>query len=161
MCEGCVESVCVLCVCFVCALCVLCVCVCVCVVCVCVCGMCFVCVWSVCFVCVWSVCVGWGVCVCVCGCLCVCVCGGHHANLYPDVLQPSQDDAQASPQGLGLRAERDEVKVTQRSRMVYNSILTLFIDRRVFLSPRDSRMGTSDMKSTPPAITTSLCPEAI
>ena len=41
------------------------------------------------------------------------------------------------------------------------SILTLFKERRAFLSPRDSRMGTSDIKSTPTAIPMSLCPEAI
>ena len=40
-------------------------------------------------------------------------------------------------------------------------VLTLFKERRAFLSLCDSRMGTSDIKSTPTAIPTSLCREAI
>lgn len=42
-----------------------------------------------------------------------------------------------------------------------NLLVTLFIASRLFLSPLERRIGTSDMKSTPPATTTSLCPEAI
>ena len=98
--------------------------------------------------------------VCMCVCACVCVCLFVCVHLYLSALCPITSLVENSDTA-GSSKDRFFRPTEARMPSRFPIDLALFIARSAFRRPRERRIGTSLMKSTPPAITTSACPVAI